>query len=216
MRSDRDNRSDTEREIDDFLSRFEDPADELSADYSSYLNEKNTTKMTAKQTFYWKNVDSPDLKKVSEKASGASEDTVVSAKEEPLPDNAAEVAAKEPAAEEPVVKEVPAKKGKKSSAKKKKKSKGKAAASAKTAAAAAGAESASEMTKGGKKPSKKSVKKPFGKISGILSCIRRSSSVGSLVSTAKTGSESSMRYNPASQVIEDPFGWIIYLSPVFF
>ena len=166
MRSDRDKRSDTEREIDDFLSRFEDPADELSADYSSYLNEKNTTKMTAKQTFYWKNVDSPDLKKVSEKASGASEDTVVSAKEEPLPDNAAEVAAKEPAAEEPVVKEVPAKKGKKSSAKKKKKSKGKAAASAKTAAAAADAESASEMTKGGKKPSKKSVKKPFGKISG--------------------------------------------------
>ena len=60
MRSDRDKRTDTEREIDDFLSKFENPADELSADYSSYLNEKNTTKMTAAQTFQWKNVDMPD------------------------------------------------------------------------------------------------------------------------------------------------------------
>ena len=32
MRSDRDKRTDTEREIDEFLSRFDDPADELSAD----------------------------------------------------------------------------------------------------------------------------------------------------------------------------------------
>ena len=63
MRSDIDKRSETQREIDDFLSKFEDPADELSADYSSYLNEKNTTKMTAAQTFHWKNVELPDFKK---------------------------------------------------------------------------------------------------------------------------------------------------------
>ena len=67
MRSDLDKRSDTQREIDDFLSKFEDPADELSADYSPYLNEKNTTKMTAARSFYWKDVDSPDLKKIIEK-----------------------------------------------------------------------------------------------------------------------------------------------------
>ena len=42
MRSDLDKRSETQREIDDFLSKFEDPVDELSADYSPYLNEKNT------------------------------------------------------------------------------------------------------------------------------------------------------------------------------
>ena len=63
MRSDRDKRSESEREIDDFLSKFDDPADELSADYSSYLNEKNTTRMTAAQTFYWKDVETPDFSK---------------------------------------------------------------------------------------------------------------------------------------------------------
>ncbi|MCQ2562907.1 MAG: transglycosylase domain-containing protein [Mogibacterium sp.] len=67
MRSDLDERSETQREIDDFLSKFEDPADELSADYSPYLNEKNTTKMTAARSFYWKDVDSPDFKKIIEK-----------------------------------------------------------------------------------------------------------------------------------------------------
>ena len=67
MRSDLDKRSETQREIDDFLSKFEDPADELSADYSPYLNEKNTTKMTAARSFYWKDVDSPDFKKIIEK-----------------------------------------------------------------------------------------------------------------------------------------------------
>ena len=67
MRSDLDKRSETQREIDDFLSKFEDPVDELSADYSPYLNEKNTTKMTAARSFYWKEVDSPDFKKIIEK-----------------------------------------------------------------------------------------------------------------------------------------------------
>ena len=52
-------------------------------------------------------------------------------------------------------------------------------------------------------------------ISGILSCILRGSSDGSLVSTVNTGNLSSIRYNPHSQVTVEPFGWIIYLSPVF-
>lgn len=60
MRSDRDKRTDTEKEIDDFLSQFETPADELSADYSSYLTEPDTTKITAAQTFHWQNVNSAD------------------------------------------------------------------------------------------------------------------------------------------------------------
>jgi len=61
MRSDRDKRSDTEREIDDFLSKFENPADELSADINSYLNDKATTKVADSQTFQWKEIDTPDL-----------------------------------------------------------------------------------------------------------------------------------------------------------
>ena len=63
MRSDRDKRTDTEREIDDFLSKFEAPADELSADIDSYLDEKDTASPAASQTFSWKRVESPDLKK---------------------------------------------------------------------------------------------------------------------------------------------------------
>ncbi len=52
MRSDRDKRTDKEREIDDFLAQFETPVDELSADISSYLETSDTTKMTAARTFY--------------------------------------------------------------------------------------------------------------------------------------------------------------------
>lgn len=66
MKSDLDKRSETQREIDDFLSKFDDPADELSADYSPYLKEKNTTKMTAARSFYWKDVDSPDFNRIIE------------------------------------------------------------------------------------------------------------------------------------------------------
>ena len=62
MRSDRDKRTDTEREIDDFLSKFEAPADELSADINSYIDDKDTADTSASQTFSWKRVDSPDLK----------------------------------------------------------------------------------------------------------------------------------------------------------
>ena len=38
MRSDRDKRSDTEREIDDFLSQFDTPIDEIKTDVNSYLS----------------------------------------------------------------------------------------------------------------------------------------------------------------------------------
>ena len=92
MRSDLDKRSETQREIDDFLSRFEDPADELSADYSSYLNEKNTTKMTAAQTFHWKNVELPDFTKEKASKETMAVDT---------PDASAEPEASEKADEKP-------------------------------------------------------------------------------------------------------------------
>lgn len=52
MRSDRDKRTDQEREIDEFLARFEIPFDELSADAHHFLETKDTTKITAVQTFY--------------------------------------------------------------------------------------------------------------------------------------------------------------------
>ena len=52
MRSDRDKRTDTEREIDEFLASFETPVDELSADINSYLDTDDTTRMTAARTFY--------------------------------------------------------------------------------------------------------------------------------------------------------------------
>ena len=61
MRSDRDERTETEREIDDFLSRFETPADELSADIGSYLKEKDTSeKAMTSATFSWKKVEVPE------------------------------------------------------------------------------------------------------------------------------------------------------------
>ena len=52
MRSDRDKRTDSEKEIDEFLAQFETPVDELSADISSYLETSDTTKMTAARTFF--------------------------------------------------------------------------------------------------------------------------------------------------------------------
>ena len=52
MRSDRDKRTDSEREIDEFLAQFETPVDELSADINSYLETSDTTKLTAAHTFY--------------------------------------------------------------------------------------------------------------------------------------------------------------------
>ena len=63
MRSDRDKRTDTEREIDEFLSRFDNPADELSTDINSYLDDESTANKTPVQTFSWKQVDSPEMTK---------------------------------------------------------------------------------------------------------------------------------------------------------
>lgn len=64
MRSDIDKRSETQREIDDFLSKFEDPADELSADYSSYLDDNDAAETVTTQTFNWKKVDPADLRNI--------------------------------------------------------------------------------------------------------------------------------------------------------
>ncbi|HHW95116.1 MAG TPA: hypothetical protein GX736_04220 [Mogibacterium sp.] len=53
MRSNRDKRTDSEREIDDFLSQFESPVDDLSADVNSYLSDDlSSTKRIAEMTFY--------------------------------------------------------------------------------------------------------------------------------------------------------------------
>ncbi len=75
MRSDRDERTETEREIDDFLSKFENPADELSADINTYLdvNEqdpgtRNSAEAAPSHTFRWKEVEPSEIKTVPEKA----------------------------------------------------------------------------------------------------------------------------------------------------
>lgn len=55
MRSNRDKRTDSEREIDDFLSQFESPVDNLSTDVNSYLSDDlSSTKRIAEITFYGK------------------------------------------------------------------------------------------------------------------------------------------------------------------
>ncbi len=69
MRSDRDKRTDSEREIDEFLAQFETPVDELSADVNSYLDTADTTKLTAARTFYgaeFKNAEIDDVSAVSD------------------------------------------------------------------------------------------------------------------------------------------------------
>ena len=71
MRSDRDKRTDSEREIDDFLAQFETPVDELSADISSYLDTSDTTKATAAKTFF--GIPLGDAVAGSEEASGVSD-----------------------------------------------------------------------------------------------------------------------------------------------
>lgn len=57
MRSDRDNKTDKEREIDDFLSQFEKPVDEIEANVNDYLdyNDEKTKTMSFKNTaaFKW-------------------------------------------------------------------------------------------------------------------------------------------------------------------
>ena len=91
MRSDRDKRTDTEREIDEFLSRFDDPADELSADISSYINDQDpegtdvpgssvhdaqeSSNVTASHTFSWKEIDPSEYQESPElNSSGTSAD----------------------------------------------------------------------------------------------------------------------------------------------
>ena len=81
MRSDRDKRTDSEREIDDFLAKFETPADELSADISSYLDEQSTEKSSTASTFQWKIPGSSEQKESSASAevsdSGSDKKTII-------------------------------------------------------------------------------------------------------------------------------------------
>ena len=195
MRSDRDKRTETEHEIDEFLAKFENPADELSADYSTYLNEDNTTRMTAAQTFHWKSVDSPDLKNIQEskpsesksEAAGPdvkeSAETAAAEKEAVINKEAKDGEAAEEA-KEAVRNERPAsKKTSGNQKKKKKKSKGKNKAAQKTPSPDTGASGVSDTSsannaaaniaastkKTSKKPSKKSKpKKEKGRVKRFL------------------------------------------------
>ena len=60
MRSDKDKRTETEKEIDDFLSKFESPSDGSAADYSTYLEHEETDASDG-PSFNWKDVESDDL-----------------------------------------------------------------------------------------------------------------------------------------------------------
>ncbi|MBO5513378.1 MAG: hypothetical protein J5961_02170 [Mogibacterium sp.] len=75
MRSDRDKRTETEKEIDDFLSKFENPADEIDSKIDTYLDEPMTSADKGK-TFSWKKVDEVDhtASKRSNKRSKSSSD----------------------------------------------------------------------------------------------------------------------------------------------
>ena len=118
MRSDRDERTETEREIDDFLSKFENPADELSADINTYAEEQKIAETVSAQTFSWKKVVDPDFVEVPEdktdKASRNDEKDVIVNKD-PLESNKPE--------ENKPVETNKKKSSKKKSSKKKKKSK---------------------------------------------------------------------------------------------
>ena len=95
MRSDRDERTETEREIDDFLSKFDTPADELSADIGSYLDEQNDDAKVPAQTFSWKNVDDTIIQKANKAPAAAetadSKDAAASSKVLPVPEKKASV-----------------------------------------------------------------------------------------------------------------------------
>lgn len=60
MRSDKDKRTETEKDIDDFLSKFESPSDGSAADYSTYLENEETAASNG-PSFNWKDVESDDL-----------------------------------------------------------------------------------------------------------------------------------------------------------
>jgi len=82
MRSDRDKRTDSEREIDEFLSRFETPVDDLSADIDAYLGDTDSAKVTAAKTFYNFNYDETKATpSVSSSSDGKVSENTVSAVE---------------------------------------------------------------------------------------------------------------------------------------
>ena len=93
MRSDRDKRTDSEREIDEFLAQFETPVDELSADVNSYLDTTDTTKMTAARTFYGAEFKNAGIADVSAVSDGVTmEQPAESASGQPASEPAAEAA----------------------------------------------------------------------------------------------------------------------------
>lgn len=84
MRSDRDKRTDKEKEIDDFLSQFDTPLDELDTDINSYLSEPTSTRYTAAHTFHGASstsahisseIKAADASKASESAGSRSKST---------------------------------------------------------------------------------------------------------------------------------------------
>ena len=96
MRSDRDKRTDSEKEIDEFLAQFETPVDELSADISSYLETSDTTKMTAARTFFGESfkelisaenasAEDSDAAKPSDESSGTDTSDTVTEDQSPSP-----------------------------------------------------------------------------------------------------------------------------------
>ena len=119
MRSDRDKRTDSEREIDDFLSQFETPVDELSADINSYLETADTTKMTAARTFY--GAKYREVTRDQAQASLSSVEESPAAAVAPATEKAAPAAAAAPAEKPAAEKTAPASDGVKKKKKKKKK-----------------------------------------------------------------------------------------------
>ncbi|MBP3897599.1 MAG: hypothetical protein J6D57_07220, partial [Mogibacterium sp.] len=119
MRSDRDKRTDSEREIDDFLSQFETPVDELSADINSYLETADTTKMTAARTFY--GAKYREVTRDQAPASLSSVEESPAAAVAPAAEKAAPAAAAAPVEKPAAEKTAPASDGVKKKKKKKKK-----------------------------------------------------------------------------------------------
>ena len=137
MRSDRDERTETEREIDDFLKKFETPADELSADITTYMEEQKDAMSESAQTFSWKKVVDPEFVEVKEHTSVTEDsddkkDIIVNedSQETDSPSEEKAETASEKASEETAAKE-PVKKGKKKSSKKKKSAAASASSTAK-------------------------------------------------------------------------------------
>ncbi len=116
MRSDRDKRTDTEKEIDDFLSRFESPEDKINSDIETYLDNP-TDAVDSNKTFSWEKVDAVENKASSRKNKRSRNSTGNKTSE----DKNSSKDNKDGLSKEVVKDEKPAEKKKPSNAKKKKK-----------------------------------------------------------------------------------------------